>query len=138
MTDQGRDLVEKMHGEAAAQLRQAEYGNGKAAQEDAPEEGRQEWLVTKEQPTIHYTELTDLAPDSPLYREWKAYRRELPRLLVERQEGRFALFRGDDLIGIFATLDEGVRRGRQAYGFQPFLVQPIRERQPLLRIHRLC
>jgi len=88
---------------------------------------------SSEHASIHYTELQELPADSPVREEWKTYRRELPRLLKERQEGKFALVKGGEVVGIFATLDEGVQAGRQKYLMQPFLVQPIREREPLLR-----
>jgi hypothetical protein len=87
-----------------------------------------------EPPTIHFTELKDFPADSPIREEWQTYRRELPRLLKEGLEGKFALIKREAIIGIFATLDEGVRAGRQKFLMQPFLVQPIREREPLLRL----
>src|SRR5437764_13657776 len=89
----------------------------------------------------HYTEVGDLPADSPIYREFLTYRRELPRLLAEGHEGKFALIKGEEIIGLFASLDEGRRPGREQFSFQPFMVQPIREWEPLLRLgglHRQC
>jgi hypothetical protein len=89
-------------------------------------------------PTIHYTEVPDLPPDDPLFREHRAYRRELPRLLREGHERKYGLFKGDDLIGIFATRREALRAGYEKFLFQlPFMVTPILEHEPLLRMPSL-
>jgi hypothetical protein len=83
---------------------------------------------------IHYTELTDVAPGSPLADEWNTFRRELPRLLAEGNEGNFALLKGTEIIGIFDTWEAARLAGLQKYLLQGFLVQPIQTWQPLLRI----
>lgn len=82
--------------------------------------------------TIHYTQLPDLPPDDEQYHEWNTYRRELPRLLAEGHEGKFALIRGQDIIGVYDSFDEGHRAGLQRYLGQTFAVQPILEQEPLL------
>jgi hypothetical protein len=93
----------------------------------------QEPAATSDPPTIPYTELKDLPASSPISQEWRTFRRELPRLLGAGLEGKFALVKGEQVVGIFATLDEGAQAGRRQYRMQPFLVQPIREHEPLLR-----
>jgi hypothetical protein len=85
-------------------------------------------------PTIHYTEMAEQPSDSPIYREAQTFRRELPRLLDEGHEGKWVLIKGDQIIGLYESLDEGYRAGREGFLFQPFIVQPIRERQPLFRV----
>jgi hypothetical protein len=87
-----------------------------------------------ERPTIHYTELSDLPPGSPLEVEWNTFRRELPRLLAEGHEGKFAVVKGDALVGIYDTWDAAREAGLKQYLLQPHMVQPIRAREPLLRI----
>jgi hypothetical protein len=72
-------------------------------------------------------------PDSPIRREAQTFRRELPRLLAERHAGKWALVKGDEIIGLFETFDEGYRVGRGRFLLQPFIVQPVSERQPLIR-----
>jgi hypothetical protein len=84
-------------------------------------------------PKVHYTEAARSSPDSPIYHESQTYRRELPRLLAEGAEGRFALIKGDEVIGLFADEDEAMRVGREKYLMQPFLVQPILEWEPVVR-----
>jgi hypothetical protein len=83
---------------------------------------------------IHYTQLPDPPPDDDgLAREWAVYRRELPRLLAEGQEGRFVLIKGDTLHGVWDELWDAVREGRKHYGRGPFLVHQIQEWEPVLR-----
>lgn len=86
-----------------------------------------------ELPTIHFTKMADQAADSPIYEEVKTFRRELPRLLAEGHEGKWVLIKGDKIVGLFESLDEGYCRGRKLYLLQPFIVQPVSEQQPLLR-----
>jgi hypothetical protein len=86
----------------------------------------------EELPTIHYSEMAEPAANSPIYREAQTFRRELPRLLAEGHEGKWALIKGDEVIGLLETFDEGYRVGRERFLLQPFIVQPVRERQPLI------
>jgi hypothetical protein len=53
------------------------------------------------------------------------YRRELPRLLAEGHEGRFALIKGDQVLSIWDTGGDAYQAGRERFGFDPFLAQPI-------------
>jgi hypothetical protein len=89
---------------------------------------------------IHYTEIGDLPSDHPIYLEYQTYRRALPDLLARGAEGKFALVKGDEIIGIFADEDEAFQIGYDKYLRQPFLVQPIREWEPVYRQFwsRLC
>jgi hypothetical protein len=118
MSKDASDLVAQMHLEAIAHRQQGP-------------------VPSAEVRTVHYSELADLPPNSPIREEWQTYRRELPRLLAEGQAGRYALVKRDEIIGIFSTLDDAVTVGRAKYLFEPFLAQPIREREPLLRIRGL-
>ena len=115
MSDDARALVEKRHREALER------------QQSEPQ-------LSSERPAIHYTELPEANPDSPLYREWNTYRREVRRLLAEGHEGKFVLIKGEEIIGLFDTFDDGVRAGRAKYLFGAFMVKPIYEREPLLRL----
>jgi len=82
---------------------------------------------------IHFTEMPEPSADSPIYREAQTFRRELPRLLAEGHDGKWALIKGNEIIGLYATLDEGYRLGRERFLFHPFIVQPVREWQLLIR-----
>ncbi len=85
-------------------------------------------------PTVHYSQIPEPAPDSPLYREVQTFRRELPRLLIEGYQGKWALIKGDEVIALYDTFDEGYRAGWKRYLLEPFAVQPVREQQPALRV----
>jgi hypothetical protein len=82
-------------------------------------------------PTIHYTQIAEAPPDNPNYHELRTFRRELPRLLAQGHERKWALIKGDEVIGLYETFDEGCRVGTERYLLEAFLVQPVREWQPL-------
>jgi hypothetical protein len=84
--------------------------------------------------TVPYTEIKDLPPDCPIYCESQTYRREMPRWLAEGQEGKFVLIKGDEVIGLFEKQEDALAVGRQKYLFEPFLVQQIRSREPVIRL----
>jgi hypothetical protein len=81
---------------------------------------------------LHYTHFADAPPDDPLFREWRAYRRELPRLLKEGHQGKCCLFKGDDLLGIFDSYEEARAVGIERFPLEPFLARPILEYDPIL------
>jgi hypothetical protein len=57
------------------------------------------------------------------------YLRELPRLLAEGQEGRFALIKGDQLLSIWDTFDDACQAGHELFPMGTvFLAQPIEAR----------
>jgi hypothetical protein len=62
----------------------------------------------------------------PLEREICTYYRELPRLIAEGQEGRYALIRDDDLIRVFDTAEEADAAGHEMFGLERFMAQKIR------------
>jgi hypothetical protein len=84
--------------------------------------------------TIHYTQLPDLPPGDEHYHEWNTYRRELPRLLAEGHEDKFALINSHVVIGVFDSHDEADRVGLRLYLGKVFAVQPIRAEEPILRL----
>jgi len=83
-------------------------------------------------PKVHYTKAATFPSDSPLDQESQTYRRELPRLLAEGREGQVVLIKGDEIIEFFADEDEALRVGYQKYLMQSFLVQRIREWEPII------
>jgi hypothetical protein len=89
---------------------------------------------------IHYTQVKDVPHNNPIYRECQTFQREMPRLLAEGLEGKVALVKGDEIIGIFADEAEAIRVGREKYLMQPFMVKPILEWEPVYRqyLSRLC
>jgi len=91
-------------------------------------------LLITGRPTIHYTQLADLPPDDVLFHEWNTYRRELPRLLQEGHERKFGLFKGDAVVGIFETDEEATAAGYAKFTSGSFMVRPILEYEPQLRV----
>lgn len=62
----------------------------------------------------------------PFERELNFFERERMRLL-DRAQGKFALIKGEDLVGIFDTEMEAVRAGYKRFGNEPFLAKHIVE-----------
>lgn len=84
--------------------------------------------------TIHYTELPEGRPESPLCQEWNYYRREVGHLLAEGNEGKWVLIKGEQVIGIWDTFEEARHVASQRYLMQPVLIHQIQTREPLLRL----
>ena len=85
-------------------------------------------------PTIHYTQMPAPQPDSPVYQEVLTFRRELPRLLAEGNEGKWALIKGNEIIGVYDSFDDADRVGLKQFLSERYILQPVREWQPLLRM----
>ena len=57
---------------------------------------------------------------------YRAFLRELPRLLADGQKGRHALIKGEELLSIWDTFADGYQAGRERFGIGvAFLIQPI-------------
>jgi hypothetical protein len=48
---------------------------------------------------IHYTEVVDPPSDWILFPEWKTFRAALLGLLADSHDGKFALVKGDEIMG---------------------------------------
>lgn len=58
-----------------------------------------------------------------LEKELEAYKKKLPEL--SEQEGRFALFHGDDFIDVFTSYEDAVKAGYTRFSLDPFLVKQV-------------
>jgi len=85
-------------------------------------------------------DMDDLPEDDPLAQEWKAYKREVGRLLAEGHVGRHALVKGDVVISIWDTYRDAMQAGRQQFGLEKFMVHEIQPVERPLRTgyYRLC
>jgi hypothetical protein len=72
-----------------------------------------------------FDQVPDIPDGEPLAREWKAFRREVGKLMDKGETGRFAVFKGDSLVGIWDTLADADQAGRLQCAPGPFLVQEI-------------
>ncbi len=62
----------------------------------------------------------------PVARELAAFLRALPKLLEEGHEGRHALVKGDEVLSLWDTFEDGYQAGCERFGWGvQFLVQPI-------------
>lgn len=65
--------------------------------------------------------------------EIDTYNRELPRLLKEGQEYRYAVIVGEELIDTFGDISDAMRDGMRRYGTSRlFMIKQIREYDPPL------
>jgi hypothetical protein len=160
MSENGRDLVERVHREAVERYHeekrkareQIEAMFREALEREREQQARDQALVERvhreaiEQGGIqrlppgdpprgvHYTELREAKPGEPLAEEWNTYRREVGRWLAEGLEGRHVLIKGDQIIGTYATSDEALEEGYKRFLGQAFLVHRICTEEPYLRI----
>jgi hypothetical protein len=158
MEDHVGDLVDALHREAVARYweegerarRLVEEVHRQGVQHYQEELERQNELVDRvhhealervgqhpvppaEGESVHYTELPEAKPDSPLYREWNVYRQEAGRLLGEGKAGKHVLIKNDEIVAIWDTHDEAMADGHRRFLGQPFLVHEVQEREHVLR-----
>jgi hypothetical protein len=135
--EHGRALVEQVHREAAERYRAEQMRLDELIdrlhREVAVQAGQASLPPSPAAETVHFTELPEARPDSPLYREWNTYRREVGRLLAEGSEGRHLLIKGDRIVGLWGTHDAAMTAGYQQFPGQPFLVHEVQERERVLR-----
>lgn len=85
-------------------------------------------------PTVHCTELPPAQSDSLLRVEWDFYRSQVLRLLADGHEGRTVLVKGEEIVGVFDTMEEARTAGYEKFLRQPFLIHQVQEREPLIRV----
>jgi hypothetical protein len=121
MNEQTGDLVQCEHNQALARSLAG------ASQPPAPR-------------TIPFTQLPESPPDSPTATEWNMYRRTVGRLLAEGHEGKWLLIKGEEIVGIWATLAEADAIRSERFLGQAVLLKQILAQEPVLRIgyNRLC
>lgn len=61
-------------------------------------------------------------------KEIATYVRELPRLLEDGEEGRFALIKGDEILSIWDTNGDAIQAGVEKFGLDPICVMKVDER----------
>src|SRR5262245_33773914 len=62
-----------------------------------------------------------------LEKELETYKRELPRLIQEGGQGKFALVHGDSVDSVWDTWKDALQAGYDRFGLEPFLVKEIQE-----------
>lgn len=136
MNDEVREFVEQRTGEPAnlpPLESQREHALVEQIHRQTIPQGLVQPLPRPEPPTVHYTELPDGSPDSPIAGEWNLYRREVGRLLAEGHENKWALIKGDEIVGIWDTEKEARAVALRKYLMKPCLIHQVRSREPVLR-----
>ena len=70
-------------------------------------------------------QVPDIPDDKPGAQEWRAFKREVGRLIHDGQAGKFAIFKGDRLVGVWDTPGQAVLANFDRFGDEPFLLQEI-------------
>ncbi len=85
-------------------------------------------------------QVPDIPDGEPFSQEWKAFKREVCRLVREGEKGRFALLKGNQLVNVWDTLSDAQQAGRLQFGADPFLIQEIQLYLKPMRwgYHRPC
>jgi hypothetical protein len=94
----------------------------------------QKRAVACDPPTIHYTELPEGLPESPICHEWNLYRQKVGTLIQEGHEGKFVLIKGTSVRGIFASMDEAQAVAARQFPKQSCLIKQVLTREPLIRM----
>jgi hypothetical protein len=81
--------------------------------------------MEKSSESVRLDPLPNLPLGSPLGTEWNTFRRELPRLLQEGHQNRYALIQGETVAAVWGTLHDATQAGYQRFGLTPFLVQKV-------------
>jgi hypothetical protein len=83
--------------------------------------------------TIHFTELPEFNSCDPVAVAWNFYRREVGRLLAEGKEGKWVLIKGEEIIGLWDTLEEAHKFKWDNFPYQPLLLRQVLTREPPFR-----
>jgi hypothetical protein len=67
-----------------------------------------------------------------LEKELATYQRELPRLLKEGHEGKYALIHGDQVHSLWPDEDAAYEAGCEHFGLEPFLAQQVLRDEPVV------
>jgi hypothetical protein len=70
----------------------------------------------------------DLMDENPLSKELEFFEQQLPELL-KHHEGKFALIKGDELLGTFDTMEAAYQAGLGKLGNVPMLIRPVVQEQ---------
>jgi hypothetical protein len=133
---QGRTLVERAHQAAREQYRAAQKYLDEltdSLHQQAASQACDAPFTAPEELTVHFMQLPEAKPDSPLYHEWNTYRREVARLLAEGSEGRHVLIKNEQIVGLWDSHDAAMTAGYQRFPGRPFLVHQVQERERVLR-----
>jgi len=58
-----------------------------------------------------------------LEKELETYKKRLPEL--KKDEGKFVLIQGDDVVDTFTSYDDAIKEGYKRFKLEPFLVKQI-------------
>ncbi len=83
---------------------------------------------------IHHSELPAAVGAGPIDREYELFRREIGRWLAEGHEGKFALVKGEEVVGLYEDERQAFREGYRLFHQTGFMVKQILTHYPLLKL----
>jgi hypothetical protein len=69
--------------------------------------------------------------------ELKTYKDKLPELIAEKNEGKFVLIHGTELINVYDTYEDAIKDGYAKFKLEAFLVKQIQAIEHAQFISRL-
>lgn len=67
-----------------------------------------------------------------LDKELEVYRRERPRLLAEGERDKYVLIKGEHIVGLYGSLEEGLKAAYERFGLDtPFFLREIAIEEPV-------
>ena len=66
--------------------------------------------------------------------EIATFERELPRLLAEGHERRWAVVKGSDVISVWDTVNDALQAAHERLGLEPFLLREVLTHQRIPRV----
>lgn len=70
-----------------------------------------------------------------LEKELETYKAKLSELQAD--EGKFVLIHGEDVVDVFSSYEDAIKRGYQDFGLEPFLVKQIQAVERVQFVTRL-
>lgn len=83
---------------------------------------------------MHCTEIAEDTSGGPLSAEWNFYRREVCRLLIQGNDNRWAVIKGEQIVGVWDAREAAVAAAAERFPGRPVLVKQILEWEPLVRL----
>jgi len=99
-----------------------------------PIDAEKQWWISYTQQLPRPQDLPDLPEEHPLAQEWKTFKREIGRLLMEGHNGRHALIKADQVLSVWDTFDDAYQAGCDRFGLGVFMVQEIQPVERPIRI----
>jgi hypothetical protein len=87
-------------------------------------------------PTVPYTDVPPLPPDTPFATEWGVLREAMPRLLAEGHDGHAAIVRGKSIVGVYENRTDALLDAMRRFPDGQYIVPYIESRIRVIKLGR--